>query len=238
MANPRDIRFRKQGKVVTVRIKVGGQWLDRSGGWRTIEEATGPAIEMRDKLQAATPPPIQRRRPIPGIPLEIASRGRMRGPCANGPWKNGRRIAAPAVTRHRERQICPELALDPVEGQGGSAAQVAKGFLFHCGAQRFSRWSAEAEDRGALFENDPRGPVPHRGSEPKCVAELDNMPHKDGRLKQAAMLLLSPTSRSCSNSSGQSSRAFSYSFGLGRRVARRSWIPSSCLSGPSTGPRV
>ena len=52
MANPRDIRFRKQGRVVTVRIKVGGQWLDRSGGWRTIEEATGPAIEMRDKLQA------------------------------------------------------------------------------------------------------------------------------------------------------------------------------------------
>jgi hypothetical protein len=52
MANPRDIRFRKKGGVVTIRIKVGKEWLDRSGGWHTIEEATAPAIELRDKLQA------------------------------------------------------------------------------------------------------------------------------------------------------------------------------------------
>ena len=52
VADLRDIRFRKKGKVVTLRIKVGGKWLDRSGGWRTVEEATGPAIKLRDELQA------------------------------------------------------------------------------------------------------------------------------------------------------------------------------------------
>jgi hypothetical protein len=52
MSNPKDIRFRKKGHVVTVRIKVGGQWLDRSGGWRTVEEATAPAIALRNQLQA------------------------------------------------------------------------------------------------------------------------------------------------------------------------------------------
>jgi hypothetical protein len=52
VGNPKDIRFRKQGDLVTVRIKVGNQWIDRSGGWRTIAEATGPAIELRDRLQA------------------------------------------------------------------------------------------------------------------------------------------------------------------------------------------
>jgi hypothetical protein len=52
VADLRDIRFRKKGKVVTIRIKVGVEWLDRSGGWRTIEEATAPAIALRDQLQA------------------------------------------------------------------------------------------------------------------------------------------------------------------------------------------
>ena len=52
MADPRDIRFRKKGGVVTIRIKVGNEWVDRSGGWYTIKEATAPAIELRDKLQA------------------------------------------------------------------------------------------------------------------------------------------------------------------------------------------
>ena len=52
MANPMDVRVRKKGHVVTVRIKVGGQWLDRSGGWRTGEEATAPTIALRDQLQA------------------------------------------------------------------------------------------------------------------------------------------------------------------------------------------
>src|ERR1039458_7617707 len=51
VANVKDIRFRKKGGVVTVRIKVGNQWVDRSGGWRTIAEATAPAIALRDKLQ-------------------------------------------------------------------------------------------------------------------------------------------------------------------------------------------
>lgn len=52
MSNPKDITFRKQGGLVTVKIKVGPKWVDRSGGWHTKAEAIAPAIELRDKLQA------------------------------------------------------------------------------------------------------------------------------------------------------------------------------------------
>jgi hypothetical protein len=51
MSELKDIRFRKKGALVTVRIKVGADWVDRSGGWRTIAEATAPAIQLRDKLR-------------------------------------------------------------------------------------------------------------------------------------------------------------------------------------------
>lgn len=51
MSELKNIRFRKKGALVTVRIKVGANWVDRSGGWRTIAEATAPAIQLRDKLQ-------------------------------------------------------------------------------------------------------------------------------------------------------------------------------------------
>jgi hypothetical protein len=44
MSNLKDIRFRKKGDLVTVRIKVGKAWVDRSGGWHTIAEASAPAI--------------------------------------------------------------------------------------------------------------------------------------------------------------------------------------------------
>ena len=52
MRNLKDIRFCKKGDLVVVRIKVGKAWLDRSGGWRTIAEATEPAMKLRDELQA------------------------------------------------------------------------------------------------------------------------------------------------------------------------------------------
>ena len=52
MSSLKDIRFCKKGDLVVVRIKVGKSWLDRSGGWRTIAEATEPAMKLRDELQA------------------------------------------------------------------------------------------------------------------------------------------------------------------------------------------
>jgi hypothetical protein len=52
VSNPKDIIFRKQGGLVTVKIKVGPKWVDRSGGWHTKAEAMAPAIALRDELQA------------------------------------------------------------------------------------------------------------------------------------------------------------------------------------------
>jgi hypothetical protein len=53
VGNPKNVSFRKQGNLVTVKLLVGGKWIDRSDGWRTIAEATGPAIKMQADLQDA-----------------------------------------------------------------------------------------------------------------------------------------------------------------------------------------
>jgi hypothetical protein len=184
MANPRDIRFRKKGKVVTVRIKVGGQWLDRSGGWRTIEEATGPAIEMRDKLQAgyaaAHPAPA----PDPGDPAGNRK-----------PRKNERSLRQRALEEWEA--YCKRQRLRDTEN-GKSAlnwlwTQLKDKADLPPRSQKVSSFTAV---RNAFLD----GPLKQRTVElysklirevlsriedlnPKCVAELDKMPHKDGAVE-------------------------------------------------------
>jgi hypothetical protein len=52
VSNPKDIRFRKMGKSLYARIKVGGKWDYHPMGRKTLEEALPDAIALRDKLKA------------------------------------------------------------------------------------------------------------------------------------------------------------------------------------------
>jgi len=186
VADLRDIRFRKKGKVVTLRIKVGGKWLDRSGGWRTVEEATGPAIKLRDELQAnyAAAHPS---------PAPDSGSGATAG---NGkPRKNEKSLRQRALEEWEA--YCKRQRLRDVEN-GKSALNWLWTQLKDKAdlPPRMQKVSSFTRVRNAFLD----GPLKQRTVElyskmirevlgrmddldPKCVAELDKLPHKDGALE-------------------------------------------------------
>ncbi len=185
MADVKDIRFRKKGRVVTVRIKVGGQWIDRSGGWHTIEEAKGPAIALRDKLQAEYAKAHPEANPGDEGGLDVTRK----------PSRREKSLRERAAEEHAA--YCKRQRLrDPKNGRSafnwlwtvlGDKADLPP---------RFQKVQYFTKVRNEFLD----GPLAQRTVElysklirevlqripnldPKCIAELENLPKKDGPLE-------------------------------------------------------